>query len=123
MLTIKFYGSEILRFLRTKRLEVKWSQFHSQPTAEKSFFEGAVLISQWMQIRRERAPNLRQVESLIRDFVDRVTQQLGHCTQQSTPAKVLSSINQLLFEEMGFHFRGNNNCQSSDYYFIDKVAI
>ena len=126
LLTSQFYGHKVLRYLRTKKLESQWNQLHLKPLAERSLLGEAVVISQCIQIYHEKVPNLSHVQNLIHRIIDRVTQQLSHraCAQQSTPpAKILSSINQAMFKEMGFRCNGDDDLLSCDYYFIDKVGV
>lgn len=137
-LTFEYYGQKVLRYLRTRKHEKFWFEFLRETASEQSLLKGALLISQWGQMEKEKSPTLHQVEASLDNIVKRVLQlieeQYGSCNsiihanQISDPENprivkvVLASINKVLYTEMGFC--GN----VEDYYafensFIDKVSI
>lgn len=119
-MTERFYGQKVLRFLRTRKLENQWATFLSLPKAQQSLLTGAVMISHWGQMDKEHVPSLEQVKSLVDGIVERVNQLLSASTSSKTPKKILSCVNQVLYEEMGF--QGNvNDYHAFENSYIDKV--
>lgn len=99
----------------------KWREFLQRPTAQQSLLEGAVLISQWGQMDQERLPSLGEVTNAIEGIVERVRQLLSISTLKPSPKKILSFVNQVLYEEMGLH--GNtHDYHSFNNSYIDKVG-
>jgi hypothetical protein len=138
-LALEYYGQKVLRYLRTKKQEQRWSEFLRQPISEQSLLKGAVMISQWGTMEKEKSTTLKEVESSLDTIVKRVLQcveeQYGSYSNSfivsnrvSDPddprmvKKVLTCLNKVLYTEM--EFSGN----VEDYYsfsnsFIDKVNI
>ena len=123
LLTVKFYGHKVLWYLRMIRLEAQWKEFHCKLPENQSLLEQALLISQWARVDCEKMPSLSQIEGLIQGIVDRVMKQLadGNRPQKSTRRKILSVINQVLFEEMGF--QDSDDWEPSNYLIEKVVAL
>ena len=86
----------------------------AQPESQKSLFEGVALISQWVTLEHGKGQTcLKDLESSIEKITDRVKQlELGVGKESSSAAstiepkkknlKILDSITQVMFNEMGF---------------------
>ena len=114
-MTSKFYCLKILRYLRTMRLEAQWNKFRLCPDAEKNLLQFLVLTKQWGHMYQEKMPSLSHIEGIVDDIVERVAQLVG--TQESSPKNILSFVNQVLFEEMGYR----KTKISNSLYTIEKV--
>lgn len=100
-MTKKLYGFKVFSYLRTKKLERLWNNFYLKPAAQQSLLELSVLLSQSVQIMKKNLPSLSYIESAIDGIVERVTQLAGN--HNSTPRNIFSLINQVMYEDMGFH--------------------
>ena len=85
----------------------------AQPESQKSLFEGVALISQWVTLEHGKGQTcLKDLESSIEKITDRVKQLLElevgkvSCASTVEPKKknlkILDSINQVMFNELGF---------------------
>ncbi len=85
----------------------------AQPESRKSLFEGVALISQWATLEHGKGQTcLKDLESSIDKITDRVKQLLElevgkvSCASTDEPKKknlkILNSINQVMFNELGF---------------------
>ena len=85
----------------------------AQPESQKSLFEGVALISQWVTLEHGKEQTcLKDLESSIEKITDRVKQllvlEVGKVSYASTVEpkkknlKILDSINQVMFNELGF---------------------
>ncbi len=85
----------------------------AQPESRKSLFEGVALISQWSTLKHGKGQTcLKDVESSIEKITNRVKQLLElevgkvSCASTDEPKKknlkILDSINQVMFIELGF---------------------
>ncbi len=85
----------------------------AQPESRKSLFEGVALISQWSTMESGKGQTcLKDLERSIDEITDRVKQVLeldvGKVSRASTVElkknnlKILDSINQVMFNELGF---------------------
>ena len=108
---------KVLCHLRIQKQEALWKEFLLQPSAEQSLIEGAVLISQWGQMKEEQLPSVVETERSIDGIVQRVTELMGN---QKSPKEIFTFINKVLIEEMGFQIQ-NGHGGSKDNLLIDKV--
>ena len=102
-------------------LDKKWLEFMAQPESQKSLFEGVALISQWVTLEHGKGQTcLQDLESSIEEITDRVKQleleemrngkklELGvekvsfASTVEPKNLKILDSITQVMFNELGF---------------------
>jgi F-box protein 21 len=83
----------------------------AQPESQKSLFEGVALISQWATLEHGKGQTcLKDLESSIEEITDRVKQLLElevekvSCASTVEPKnlKILDSITQVMFNELGF---------------------
>ena len=83
----------------------------AQPESQKSLFEGVALISQWVTLEHGKEQTcLKDLESSIEKITDRVKQLLElevgkvSCASTVEPKnlKILDSITQVMFNELGF---------------------
>ncbi len=108
----------------------------AQPESRKSLFEGVALISQWSTLEHgKQQTSLKELENSIEKITDRVKQllelEVGKVSCASTDdepkkksLKILDSINQVMFNELGF--KKLQNCYNSDYYLycnFQKVCL
>ncbi len=84
----------------------------AQPESRKSMFEGVALISQWSTLENGKQQTcLKDLERSIEKITDRVKQLLElevgkvSCASTDEPTKILDSINQVMFNELGFKKR------------------
>jgi hypothetical protein len=92
-------------------LDKKWLEFMAQPESQKSLFEGVALVSQWATLEHGKGQTcLKDLESSIEKITDRVKQLLElevgkvSCASTVEPKnlKILDSITQVMFNELGF---------------------
>jgi hypothetical protein len=111
--TTLHYARDVLVKVRISILDKKWRDFMAQPESRKSLFEGVALISQWSTLELgEEQTCLKDLESSIEKITDRVKQLLElevgkvSCASTDEPKKknlkILDSINQVMFNELGF---------------------
>ncbi|XP_046636257.1 F-box only protein 21-like [Daphnia pulicaria] len=111
--TTLHYARDVLVKVRISILDKKWRDFMAQPESQKSLFEGVALISQWSTLELgEEQTCLKDLESSIEKITDRVKQllelEVGKVSCASTDErkkknlKILDSINQVMFNELGF---------------------
>ncbi len=85
----------------------------ARPESRKSLFEGVALISQWSTLKHGKGQTcLKDLEKYIEKITDRVKQLLElevgkvSCASTDEPRKnnlnILDSINQVMFNELGF---------------------
>ncbi len=84
----------------------------AKPESRKSLFEGVALISQWSTLKHGKGQTcLKDLESSIEKITDRVKQLLElevgkvSCSTDDPKKKnlkILDSINQVMFNELGF---------------------
>jgi hypothetical protein len=122
--TTLHYARDVLVKVRISILDKKWRDFMAQPESQKSLFEGVALISQWATLEHGKGQTcLKDLESSIEKITDRVKQLLElevgkvSCASTDDPnkknLKILDSINQVMFNELGF--KKLPNCDTSDY--------
>ncbi|XP_046462978.1 F-box only protein 21-like isoform X2 [Daphnia pulex] len=124
--TTYHYARDVLNKVRISILDKKWRDFMAQPESRKSLFEGVALISQWSTLEHGKGQtSLKELENSIEKITDRVKQllelEVGKVSCASTDdepkkksLKILDSINQVMFNELGF--KKLQNCYNSDYY-------
>ena len=138
-LTLRFYGCKALLFIRVRELEKSLKKFFDH-TSIHSLVEGAMFISHWGQIEQEKLAKLEEVETTLYAIAQRVIQSFANKHRNlkivkrnvlgemvidtggnpELEKKVLVSINDILYGEMGFH--GNvDDYYNYDNSFIDKV--
>jgi hypothetical protein len=111
--TTYHYARDVLVKVRISILDKKWRDFRAQPEYRKSLFEGVALISQWSTLEHGKGQTcLKDMESSIEKITDRVKQLLElevgkvSCASTDEPKKknlkILDSINQVMFNELGF---------------------
>ncbi len=111
--TTAHYARDALVKVRISILDKKWQEFMAQPESQKSLFKGVALISQWATLEHgKRQTCLKNLESSIEEITDRVKQllelEVGKVSYASTVEpkkknlKILDSINQVMFNELGF---------------------
>ncbi|EFX83127.1 hypothetical protein DAPPUDRAFT_302130 [Daphnia pulex] len=111
--TTLHYARDVLVKVRISILDKKWRDFMAQPEFRKSLFEGVALISQWSTLEHGTGQTcLKDLESSIEKITDRVKQLLElevgkvSCASTDEPKKknlkILDSINQVMFNELGF---------------------
>jgi hypothetical protein len=111
--TTLHYARDVLVKVRISILDKKWRDFMAQPESRKSLFEGVALISQWSTLEHGKGQTcLKDLESSIEKITDRVKQLLElevgkvSCASTDEPKKknlkILDSINQVMFNELGF---------------------
>jgi F-box protein 21 len=111
--TTYHYAKDVLVKVRMSILDKKWRDFMAQPESRKSLFEGVALISQWSTMESGKGQTcLKDLERSIDEITDRVKQVLeldvGKVSRASTVElkknnlKILDSINQVMFNELGF---------------------
>lgn len=91
-------------------LEKKLERYMAQPESEKSLFEGAMLISNWITMDYQDSPNYSDTESILVWIVDRVkfllmetrNYSLNGTETQPTERETLLTISRVLFQEMKF---------------------
>ena len=118
-MTSKFYGIKVLCYLRTARLEAQLKGYHHlHPVDEQTLFEGIVLLAQWVQMYEEIMPSLSHIQGIIDGTVESVTQ-LVRTRASATPSQIVSFINQVLEDEMGFcdSQKFAKNCHMDKVYF------
>ncbi|XP_046462667.1 F-box only protein 21-like [Daphnia pulex] len=107
------YARDVLVKVRMSILDKKWRDFMAQPESRKSLFEGVALISQWSTLEHgKQQTSLKELENSIEKITDRVKQLLElevgkvSCASTDEPKKknlkILDSINQVMFNELGF---------------------
>ncbi|EFX61771.1 hypothetical protein DAPPUDRAFT_338193, partial [Daphnia pulex] len=122
--TTLHYARDVLVKVRMSILDKKWRDFMAQPESQKSLFEGVALISQWSTMESGKGQTcLKDLERSIDEITDRVKQVLeldvGKVSRASTVElkknnlKILDSINQVMFNELGF--KNLLNFYTSDY--------
>ncbi|XP_046439714.1 F-box only protein 21-like [Daphnia pulex] len=111
--TTLHYARDVLVKVRMSIMDKKWRDFMAQPEFRKSLFEGFALISQWSTLEHGKGQTcLKDLESSIEKITDRVKQLLElevgkvSCASTDEPKKknlkILDSINQVMFNELGF---------------------
>ncbi|XP_046654309.1 F-box only protein 21-like [Daphnia pulicaria] len=111
--TTLHYARDALVKVRISILDKKWRDFMAQPESQKSLFEGVALISQWSTLGHGKGQTcLKNLESSIEKITNRVKQLLElevgkvSCASTDDPKKknlkILDSINQVMFNELGF---------------------
>jgi hypothetical protein len=111
--TTLHYARDALVKVRISILDKKWRDFMAKPESRKSLFEGVALISQWSTLGHGKGQTcLKDLESSIEKITDRVKQLLElevgkvSCASTDDPKKknlkILDSINQVMFNELGF---------------------
>jgi hypothetical protein len=106
------YARDVFVKVRISILDKKWQEFMAQPESQKSLFEGVALMSQWSTLEHGKGQTcLKDLENSIEKITDRVKQlELGvgkvSCASTVEPKKknlkILDSITQVLFNELGF---------------------
>ncbi|XP_046442921.1 F-box only protein 21-like [Daphnia pulex] len=111
--TTLHYAKDVLVKVRMSILDKKWRDFMAQPESRKSLFEGVALLSQWSTLGHGKGQTcLKDLESSVEKITDRVKQLLElevgkvSCASTDDPKKknlkILDSINQVMFNELGF---------------------
>ena len=120
-LTAKFYGAKVYRYLKMQQHVAQWEEFCQLDCSDslECLLEGTVMISQWGQMIQEKVPSLEAVVKIIDGIAERVAQLVGACAQKSSKQTV-EFINQVLYNEMGFHSPKADD-PSLDNFYIDKV--
>lgn len=108
--------------LKTHSLEKKLFDWISSSESQQSFLEGAILISQYGQME-EDIPNLREkVEKNLEHITNRVNELADKSdANQQKEKKILATVHQVIFSEMGFVKQNLRNDSLFDNFYIDKV--
>ena len=91
-------------------LRRKWATYMALPESEKSLFEGALLMSHWINMDYQISPNYSDTELTLNWIVDRVkfllmktkNYSIDGQIMQATERETLFTLNQVMFQEMRF---------------------
>jgi F-box protein 21 len=122
-LTWKYYATKVLLHLRKKGLENKMIQLMKSPSNQISLVKGALLISQWGQLEKEKYVTSNQVFNILEGITNRVREivQMKDESADTTYAfSVIEAIQRVLYHDMGFIV---DECDYGPFnnHFIEKV--
>lgn len=106
-LTFTHYARHLYTKVRMCLLEKKWLNFMRQPESKKSLLEGALLVSEWINMDFREIHSSSDSELMIDWIVDRVKFLLGETRNysfqgedvQPTEREILTTISRVLFHD------------------------
>ncbi|XP_046458582.1 F-box only protein 21-like [Daphnia pulex] len=106
-LTFTYYARHLYTKVRMCLLEKKWLNFMRQPESKKSLLEGALLVSEWINMDFREIHSSSDSDLMIDWIVDRVKFLLGETRNysfqgadvQPTEREILTTISRVLFHE------------------------